>query len=97
MNSLIIEPEFESRTSFDFDSAILIETLTPTNEEQEIVIGGRTSISHSIISQESIYYKWKNLLPESTEIVVRYNNIILVIQFKIICHYKVSAVRKRLR
>lgn len=79
MSSLIIEPELESRTSFDFDSAVLLETSTPTNENQEIVIGGRFSRAQSIISHESIYEKWKNLLPENTEIVVRIISMIVIV------------------
>lgn len=72
MSSLVIEPELDSRTSFDFDSAILLDLPTPINEDEEIVIGGRISFSYSTVSHESICEKWKALLPENTEIVVSY-------------------------
>lgn len=71
MSSLTIEPELESRTSFDFDSAVLLEAMTPTNENQEIVIGGPLTRALSITSHESIYEKWKAILPPATEIVVK--------------------------
>lgn len=76
MSSLVIEPEFESRTSFDFDSAILLDLSTPTNEDEEIVIGGRISVSYSTVSHESICEKWKAVLSGNTEIVVSYFYII---------------------
>lgn len=65
-----IEPDGESRTSFDFDPAILLDFATPTNEQQEIVIDGRKSVQFSICSQDSIHDKWRGKLDEDAEIVV---------------------------
>ncbi|GJQ66581.1 hypothetical protein Trydic_g4558 [Trypoxylus dichotomus] len=64
-----IEADGESRTSFDFDSAVLLE-ITPTNEQQEIVIDGRKSVQFSICSHESIHEKWKGKLEVDAEIVI---------------------------
>lgn len=66
MSYLGIEPEGESRTSFDFDSAVLLEG----EAEQEIVIDCRRSVQFSIDSHESIYEKWKEKVAEDVEIVV---------------------------
>ncbi|KAK9686273.1 PDZ domain, partial [Popillia japonica] len=65
-----IEPDGESRTSFDFDPAILLDFATPTNEQQEIVIDGRKSVQFSICSQDSIHDKWRGKLDEDAEIVI---------------------------
>lgn len=66
MSYLGIEPESESRTSFDFDSAVLLDG----EAEQEIVIDCRRSVQFSIDSHESIYEKWKEKVAEDVEIVV---------------------------
>lgn len=68
MTYLGIEPEGESRTSFDFDSTVLLEA--PLNEDEEIVIGGRRSLAFSISSNESIYDKWKDRVGDDVDIVV---------------------------
>ncbi|XP_060536240.1 uncharacterized protein LOC132708127 isoform X2 [Cylas formicarius] len=65
MSHLGIEPEGESRTSIDFDSAVLLD-----NDEEEIVIGGRKSLDFSISSRESIYEKWRCKFPEDVRIVI---------------------------
>lgn len=71
MDSLTIEPELESRTSLDFDSAVLLEVPSPTEEEREIVIDdNRTPIQFSIMSHESIYDKWREKLVKDVEIIV---------------------------
>lgn len=71
MDYLNIEPDGESRTSFEFDSAILLEASSPINEEKEIVIGGeKISVQFSIASHESIYDKWREKLDQDVEIVV---------------------------
>ncbi|XP_018562812.1 uncharacterized protein LOC108904661 [Anoplophora glabripennis] len=71
MDYLNIEPDGESRTSFEFDSAILLETSSPINEEKEIVIGGeKRSVQFSIASHESIYDKWREKLDKDVEIVI---------------------------
>lgn len=66
MSYLGIEPEGESKTSLDFDSAVLLEG----EAEEEIVIGCRRSVQFSVDSQESIYEKWREKLAEDVEIVV---------------------------
>ncbi|RZC36121.1 uncharacterized protein BDFB_006624, partial [Asbolus verrucosus] len=68
MSYLGIEPEGESRTSFDFDSTILLEGAG--NDEEEIVIDCRRSLQFSIDSHESIYEKWKEKVGDNVEIVV---------------------------
>lgn len=68
MSYLGIEPEGESRTSFDFDSTVLSEDLG--NEDEEIVIDCRRSLEFSIDSHESIYEKWKEKVADDVEIVV---------------------------
>ncbi|KAJ8925775.1 hypothetical protein NQ315_009623, partial [Exocentrus adspersus] len=71
MDYLNIEPDGESRTSFEFDSAILLESSSPINEEKEIVIGGeKRSFQFSIDSHESIYDKWRDKLDRDVEIVI---------------------------
>ena len=70
MSYLGIEPEGESRTSFDFDSAVLSEGLG--NEDEEIVIDCRRSLQFSIDSHESIYEKWKEKVADDVDIVVLY-------------------------
>lgn len=69
MSYLGIEPEGESRTSFDFDSAVLTDE--GGNENEEIVIDGRRSLEFSVDSHESIYDKWKEKVGDDIEIVVR--------------------------
>ncbi|XP_063932758.1 inaD-like protein isoform X3 [Zophobas morio] len=68
MSYLGIEPEGESRTSFDFDSAVLSEGLG--NEDEEIVIDCRRSLQFSIDSHESIYEKWKEKVADDVDIVI---------------------------
>nr|XP_015837296.1 PREDICTED: inaD-like protein isoform X2 [Tribolium castaneum] len=68
MSYLGIEPEGESRTSFDFDSAVLSEG--PDRDDEEIVIDGRRSLEFSIDSHESIYDKWKEKVRDDVEIVI---------------------------
>ncbi|XP_074036607.1 multiple PDZ domain protein isoform X3 [Leptinotarsa decemlineata] len=71
MDHLTIEPDGESRTSFEFDSAILLEAITPVNEAMEIVIGGEMrSLQFSLESHEIIYEKWKEKLNSEVEIVI---------------------------
>ncbi|KAJ8985929.1 hypothetical protein NQ317_010686 [Molorchus minor] len=71
MDFLNIEPDGESRTSFEFDSAILLEASTPINEETEIVIGEkRGTLQFSVRSQESIYDKWREKLDRDVEIMI---------------------------
>nr|CAH7758328.1 unnamed protein product [Callosobruchus chinensis] len=55
MGFLNIEPDDPSRTSFEFDSALLLEDdLTPINEEKEIVIGNeKRSIARMHKSENS--------------------------------------------
>lgn len=69
MDPVSIEPEGESRTSFDFDSAVLLEEPSPS-DDVEIVIGGRKSVQFSIASRESIYDKWKDKVEENAQIIV---------------------------
>lgn len=86
LSYLGIEPEGESRTSYDFDSTILIDNNNPTmnitigggnendDDTNEIVIGGcdRKSVQFSIASRESIYDNWKERFrDQDVEIVVR--------------------------
>jgi hypothetical protein len=73
MSYLGIEPEGESRTSFDFDSTVLSEG--PGNDEEEIVIDCRRSLQFSIDSHESIYEKWKEKVADDVEIVVSYEKL----------------------
>ncbi|KAK9877484.1 hypothetical protein WA026_018594 [Henosepilachna vigintioctopunctata] len=65
MNQLI-EPEQDSRTSFDFDSAVFFDNLTPTNEEKEILFyDARSTESHEILRE-----KWQEKVGKETEIVI---------------------------
>uniref|UniRef100_A0AAR5PTV3 PDZ domain-containing protein n=1 Tax=Dendroctonus ponderosae TaxID=77166 RepID=A0AAR5PTV3_DENPD len=70
MSHLGIEPEGESHTSIDFDSAVLFESISPVDEEKEIVIDGGKSLQFSIKSQEAIFEKWKDLIDKSAQIVI---------------------------
>lgn len=65
-----MEIDGDSRTSVDFDAAVLFDGTTPTNEEQEIVIGGKKSVQFSISSQELVREKWTGLLNGDVEVVV---------------------------
>nr|XP_022912936.1 multiple PDZ domain protein-like isoform X1 [Onthophagus taurus] len=68
-----IEVDGESRTSIDFDSAILVEdATTPTNgSDKEIVIdGGKKTVQFSISSHEAVHEKWKNVLSNEAEVVI---------------------------
>ncbi|XP_057656983.1 uncharacterized protein LOC130894286 [Diorhabda carinulata] len=71
MDYLSIEPDGESRTSFEFDSAILLETMNIAEEEKEILIGGEIrSFQFKIESHEIIHEKWKNKFEDDVEIVI---------------------------
>ncbi|KAG5888596.1 hypothetical protein JTB14_004778 [Gonioctena quinquepunctata] len=69
MDLMAIEPDGESRTSFEFDSAILLEAITPVNEQKEIVIGGeKRSLQFRVESHDKIYEKWREKLGPDVEI-----------------------------
>ncbi|XP_017774513.1 PREDICTED: uncharacterized protein LOC108561189 isoform X2 [Nicrophorus vespilloides] len=73
MSSLGIEPDYESRTSFDFDSAVLHDFEAPLHDPNEIFIDtvdGRLSMQFSICSQESINTKWRDKLTDEVQIVI---------------------------
>ncbi|VEN56913.1 unnamed protein product, partial [Callosobruchus maculatus] len=72
MGFLSIEPDDPSRTSFEFDSALLLEDdLTPINEEKEIVIGNeKRSVQFFIQDQDFIYDRWKDKVRVDDEIVI---------------------------
>ncbi|CAH2012988.1 unnamed protein product [Acanthoscelides obtectus] len=72
MGFLSIEPDDLSRTSFEFDSAVLLEDdLTPVNEEKEIVIGNeKRSVQFFIQDQDFIYDRWKDRVKVDDEIVI---------------------------
>ncbi|CAG9813000.1 unnamed protein product [Phaedon cochleariae] len=71
MDYLAIEPDGDSRTSFEFDSAILLEAITPVNEEKEIVIGGENkSLQFSVESYEKIQAKWRDRLEKNVEVII---------------------------
>lgn len=73
MSYLGIDPEPESRTSVDFDSAVLIDMIdAPNEEDREIVIMDKSSVQFSIESHDSIYDKWKGVFGEEVEIVVSF-------------------------
>lgn len=72
MSHLAIEPEGESHTSIDFDSAIIFEESPHPQEEEEIVIDGRKSVQFSEESRESIRIKWMDKVNKEAQIVVRY-------------------------
>ncbi|XP_050311280.1 inaD-like protein isoform X2 [Anthonomus grandis grandis] len=67
MSHLGIEPEGESRTSIDFDSAVLFE---PIDEEKEIVLDDRKITDFELKSQEVIYEKWRCRLNKNVEILI---------------------------
>lgn len=75
-SSVTIEAEGESRTSFDFDSAVLLDLVSPTEEEDEneIVIDGK-SLQFSIATQESIIERWKDRVEKDAEIIVSFVTI----------------------
>lgn len=70
MSHLAIEPEGESHTSIDFDSAIIFEESPYPQEEEEIVIDGRKSVQFSEESRESIRTKWVDKVNKEAQIVV---------------------------
>lgn len=75
MDYLTIEPDGESRTSFEFDSAVLLDAMSPVNEEKKIVIGGeKRFLQFTLDNYDTIYAKWREKLEESVEVVVRYYN-----------------------
>lgn len=79
MDYLTIEPDGESRTSFEFDSAILLDAMSPVNEEKEIVIGGeRRFLQFTLDNYDSIYAKWRKNLEDNVEVVVRAKNRICI-------------------
>ncbi|CAH1188432.1 unnamed protein product [Phyllotreta striolata] len=66
-----IEPDGESRTSFEFDSALLLEHDALTNEEKEILIGGeKVALQFTVDSPDSVYEKWRSLLGDDPEIII---------------------------
>lgn len=72
MDYLTIEPDGESRTSFEFDSAILLDTMSPVNEEKEIVIGGeRRFLQFTLDNYDTVYAKWREKSTDNVEVVVR--------------------------
>lgn len=71
MDYLAIEPDGESRTSFEFDSAILLESNNVINEEKEILIGGeKISLQFTVESHDKIYEKWRKNLADNVEVIV---------------------------
>lgn len=58
----------DSRTSYDFDSTILFECDTPTNEDDKEIIFYDTKSAGTF---ELIRDKWREILGRDAEIVVR--------------------------